>query len=165
MDFVSDQLANGHRVRGLAIIDTFNRASLALDFNTSLTGQRVVAVLERLRTIIGAPETITVDNGPEFICMALDRWAYKSGVKLHFSRPGKPTDNPFIESFNGKMRDEFLNMHWFISIDELRQKAERWRIEYNMERPHSSLGMLTPNEFTVKHKLKLLESNLTSVRK
>lgn len=147
MDFVSDQLASGKRIRGLTVVDIFGRYNLAIDLDTSLTGARVVQTLERICTFEGHPKIITVDNGPEFICLALDKWAYKNGVKLKFSRPGKPTDNPFIESFNGRLRDEFLNTHWFISLTHAQNEAENWRREYNEERPHSSLGMLTPREF------------------
>ncbi len=157
MDFVSDQLSDGRRVRGLTIIDVYHRKNLALDFDTSLTGVRVVQNLDRICALHGFPQFITVDNGPEFICLALDRWAYANGVKLKFSRPGKPTDNPFIESFNGKMRDEFLNTHWFTGISDLRIKAAAWQKEYNEERPHSSLGMLTPVEYAEKGKLQMAE--------
>ena len=157
MDFVSDQLADGRRVRGLTVIDVYHRQNLALEFDTSLTGVRVVQTLDRISAMHGTPKAITVDNGPEFICMALDRWAYANGVKLKFSRPGKPTDNPFIESFNGKMRDEFLNVHWFTGINDLRTKAAAWQKEYNQERPHSSLGMMTPAEFAARGKLQVAE--------
>lgn len=147
MDFVSDQLSFGKRVRGLTVVDVFSKRNQALDFDFSLTGFKVVQILERVCEFEGAPEFITVDNGPEFICMALDKWAFSRNIKLHFSRPGKPTDNAFIESFNGKLRDEFLNMQWFLSLEDLRMKAQAWRDEYNNERPHSSLKMKTPKEF------------------
>jgi len=147
MDFVSDQIACGKRIRGLAIVDIFGRYNHAIEIDTSLSGGRVVQVLERICWGVGYPKVISVDNGPEFICMALDRWAYKHGVRLKFSRPGKPTDNPFIESFNGRLRDEFLNAHWFTSLDHARDEVRRWRKEYNEERPHSSLGMKTPKEW------------------
>ena len=150
MDFVSDQLHSGRRVRGLTLIDVFHRESLVLDFDTSITGGHVVRDLEMASAIHGYPAAITIDNGPEFICLALDHWAYEHNVKLSFSRPGKPTDNPFIESFNGKLRDEFLNCHWFTSLSDLRIKAAQWQKEYNEERPHSSLGMLTPKEYLEK---------------
>jgi len=147
MDFVSDQLSFGRRVRGLGVVDVFTKINKELEFDFSLSGFRVVHVLERICEREGKPEVITVDNGPEFICMALDKWAYEKGVKLQFNRPGKPTDNPFIESFNGKMRDEFLNMHWFRDLQDLREKAMDWRDEYNQDRPHSTLDMKTPMEF------------------
>lgn len=151
MDFVSDQLACGKRIRGLTIIDVFSRFNHAVELDRSLSGMRVVQCLEKICTFEGYPKVITVDNGPEFICMALDRWAYQNGVKLKFSRPGKPTDNPYIESFNGRLRDEFLNTHWFVSLDHARKEAREWRREYNEERPHSSLGQLTPTEFLGKY--------------
>ena len=147
MDFVSDQLSYGKRVRGLTVLDVFSKINHALHFDFSLTGFKVIQVLDRVCEFEEVPEFITVDNGPEFICLALDKWAYQKGIKLHFSRPGKPTDNAFIESFNGKVRDEFLNMHWFLSLEDLQDKSWRWRDEYNFERPHSSLGMKTPKEF------------------
>lgn len=147
MDFVSDQLSYGKRVRGLTVIDVFSKINQALHFDVSLNGFKVIQVLERVCEFEGSPEFITVDNGPEFICMALDKWAFTKGIKLHFSRPGKPTDNAYIESFNGKLRDEFLNMHWFLKLEDLQKKAWKWRDEYNSERPHSSLGMKTPKEF------------------
>ena len=147
MDFMSDQLSYGKRVRGLTVIDVFSKINHVLQFDFSLTGFKVIQILERVCEFEGIPDFITVDNGPEFICLALDKWAYQRGIRLHFSRPGKPTDNAFIESFNGKVRDEFLNMHWFSNLDDLQRKAWEWRDEYNFERPHSSLQMKTPKEF------------------
>ena len=147
MDFVSDQLVNGLRIRGLTILDIFSRYNHAVELDRSLSGKRVIEVLERICSFEGYPGVIMIDNGPEFICHALDKWAYQNNVKLKFSRPGKPTDNAFIESFNGKLRDEFLNLHWFKSLAHARDEVEKWRIEYNDERPHSSLDMLTPKEF------------------
>jgi putative transposase len=144
MDFLTDDLADGRRFRVLTIVDTVSRVSPAIEVGVSLTGERVVAVLERLRGTIGRPERIAIDNGPEFISKALDAWAYRNGVQLEFSRPGKPTDNAFVESFNGRFRDECLNQHWFASVEEVRQTVEAWRIEYNTERPHRALGQQTP---------------------
>jgi putative transposase len=144
LDFLSDNLAAGRRFRVLTIVDTVSRVSPAIEVGVSLTGERVVAVLERLRRTMGRPERIAIDNGPEFISKALDAWAYRNGVQLEFSRPGKPTDNAFVESFNGRFRDECLNQHWFASVEEVRQTAEAWRIEYNTERPHRALGQQTP---------------------
>ena len=109
-----------------------------------MTGERVVAVLEQLRRTVGRPGRIAIDNGPEFISKALDAWAYHNGAQLEFSRPGKPTDNAFAESFNGRFRDECLNQHSFASVEEVRQTVEAWRIEYNTERPHRALGQQTP---------------------
>jgi putative transposase len=144
LDFLSDNLAAGRRFRVLTIVDTVSRVSPAIEVGVSLTGERVVAVLERLRRTMGRPERIAIDNGPEFISKALDTWAYRNGVQLEFSRPGKPTDNAFVESFNGRFRDECLNQHWFTSLEEVRQTVEAWRIEYNTERPHRALGQQTP---------------------
>lgn len=147
MDFVSDGLADGRRVRCLNIVDDCTRECLAITVDTSITGSRVRAVLERLADTRGLPLSITVDHGPEFEGQVLDAWAYQAGVQLSFIRPGKPNENAYIESFNGKFRDECLNEHWFISMEQARRIIEEWRIEYNTERPHSSLGNLTPEEF------------------
>jgi putative transposase len=144
LDFLTDGLADGRRFRVLTRVDTASRVSPAIEVGVSLTGERVVAVLERLKGTIGRPERIAIDNGPEFISKALDAWAYQNGVQLEFSRPGKPTDNAFVESFNGRVRDECLNQHWFASLEEVRTIVEGWRIEYNTERPHRALGQQTP---------------------
>ena len=144
LDFLADSLADGRRFRVLTIVDNVSRVSPAIEVGHSLTGERVVAVLERLKRTAGTPERIAIDNGPEFISKALDAWAYRNGVQLEFSRPGKPTDNAFVESFNGRFRDECLNQHWFVSLEEVRQTVEAWRIEYNTERPHRALGQQTP---------------------
>jgi putative transposase len=144
LDFLSDGLADGRRFRVLTIVDTVSRVSPAIEVGVSLTGERVVAVLERLKRTTGTPTRIAIDNGPEFISKALDAWAYQNGVQLEFSRPGKPTDNAFAESFNGRFRDECLNQHWFASLEEVRQTVEAWRLDYNTERPHRALGQQTP---------------------
>jgi putative transposase len=109
-------------------------------------GRRIVTVLERLADLRGLPLSITVDHGPEFEGQVLDAWAYHAGVSLNFIRPGKPVDNPYIESFNGRFRDECLNEHWFLTITHARRVIEDWRIEYNTQRPHSSLRDLTPEQ-------------------
>jgi len=147
MDFVADGLIGGRRLRCLTIVDDCTRECLAIEVDTSLPGRRVQAVLERLADTRGLPQSITVDNGPEFDGKVLDQWAYRTGVQLSFIRPGKPNENAYIESFNGKFRDECLNEHWFISLAHARSIIEAWRIEYNTERPHSSLGNRTPQEF------------------
>ena len=147
MDFMHDQLANGRRFRILTIVDHFSRVSPAIEVARSLTGERVVQVLERLALRRGLPEVIFLDNGPEFTSKAMDQWAYANGVKLDFSRPGTPTDNAYIESFNGRLRDECLNQHWFVSMEEAGLLIESWRQGYNEERPHSSLGYQTPWEY------------------
>ena len=150
MDFVSDGLANGRRLRCLTIVDDCTREGLVIEVDTSITGTRVKAVMERLADLRGLPRSITVDHGPEFEGQVLDAWAYAANVQLAFIRPGKPNENAYIESFNGKFRDECLNEHWFISMAHARQVIEAWRIEYNTERTHSSLDDLTPEEFAMK---------------
>jgi putative transposase len=121
-----------------------SRESPAIEVDRSLSGQRVVAVLERLASTHGLPKTLFVDNGPEFTSKALDAWAHRHGVQLAFSRPGTPTDNPFIEAFNARFREECLNQHWFGSIEEARTTVEAWRVEYHTERPHTALGHQVP---------------------
>jgi putative transposase len=155
MDFVSDALFNGRKIRLLTLIDEYLRECLAVEVDTSINGVRVTHVLDRIVSRYGLPEMIKVDNGPEFIGKALDAWAYQRGVKLQFSRPGKPIDNRFIESFNGRLRDECLNDNWFMSLHHAQQVVEKWRLDYNNARPHSSLGDLTPLEFAEKEREKL----------
>lgn len=150
MDFVSDVLSNGRRIRTLNVVDDFSRECPVIEVDTSLTGMRVVRVLERLSQTRKLPRAIVVDNGPELISKALDEWAYRNGVRLHFIEPGKPVQNAFIESFNGKFRDECLNEHWFTNLADARRTIEEWRIDYNTCRPHSSLGYLTPIEYAHK---------------
>ena len=147
MDFVSDALFDGRRLRALTVVDAFTREALAIDVDQGIRGEQVVEAMARIAAVRGAPRTIRVDNGPEFISKALDRWAYENGVTLDFSRPGKPTDNAFVESFNGRLRDECLNTHWFLSLADARAKIEAWRRHYNESRPHTSLGWMTPKEF------------------
>ena len=147
MDFVSDGLAAGRRFRCLNIVDDCTRECVAIEVDTSITGTRVQAVLDRLAETRGLPQSITVDHGPEFEGQVLDTWAYGAKVQLSSIRPGKPNENAYIESFNGKFRDECLNEHWFLTMVHARRIIETWRIEYNTERPHSSLGNLTPQEF------------------
>ncbi|MCA0404834.1 MAG: integrase core domain-containing protein, partial [Proteobacteria bacterium] len=144
MDFVHDQLATGRKLRVLTIVDTFSRFSPAVDPRFSYRGEDVVATLERVCRAVGYPKSIRVDQGSEFISRDLDLWAYQKGVILDFSRPGKPTDNGFIESFNGKFRAECLNAHWFMSLDDARAKMEEWRKDYNEVRPHSAIGNKPP---------------------
>ena len=144
MDFVHDQLATGKKLRVLTIIDTFSRFSPAVEARFSYRGSDVVETLERVGRQYGLPKTIRVDQGTEFVSRDLDLWAYTRGVVLDFSRPGKPTDNAFIESFNGKFRAECLNAHWFMSLDDAREKCEAWRRDYNEVRPHSAIGNKPP---------------------
>jgi putative transposase len=147
MDFVSDALYNRRRFRALTIVDNFSRECLAIEADQGIRGDQVVTVLERLKHTRGLAGVIRVDNGSEFISKVMDRWAYDNGVKLSFSRPGKPVDNAFIESFNGSFRDEWLNVNWFMSIEDEKLKIENWRRDYNGFRPHSSLDNMTPDEF------------------
>jgi len=153
MDFVQDQLAEGRRFRVLTIVDAFTRECPALEVDTSLGGKRVVRVLDKLAFLRGLPEAITIDNGPEFTSNALDEWAYRNNVKLDFIRPGKPIENAYIESFNGKLRDECLNDNWFLSLDDARETIEAWRMDYNRQRPHSSLDNMAPWEFREKFEI------------
>lgn len=146
MDFVHDQLATGRKIRILTILDTYSRFSPAVDPRFTYRGEDVVQALERVCREVGYPGAIRVDQGSEFISRDLDLWAYQKDVVLDFSRPGKPTDNAFIESFNGKLRAECLNAHWFMSLDDARAKMEAWRRDYNEVRPHSSLGQKPPIE-------------------
>ena len=147
MDFLHDAMYNGKKLRFLPIIDTYTKECFRIEVDTSIGGKRVCTVLSQIAAFRGLPDRIVVDNGPEFISNALDAWAYERGVKLHFIRPGKPVDNAYMESFNGKFRDECLNLHWFMSRGHARDIAEGYRLDYNNERPHSSLGDLTPAEF------------------
>ena len=147
MDFVSDQLADGRKIRTLNIVDDHTRECLAIEVDTSLSGFRVCRVLDRLVADRGHPARIITDNGPEFTSKVLDRWAYEHCVELQFIQPGKPVQNAFVESFNGTFRNECLNEHWFISLQEAKELIEAWRVDYNTERPHSSLGGKTPGDF------------------
>jgi len=146
MDFVHDQLATGRKLRVLTILDIFSRFSPALEPRFNFSGADVVRVLEGVCKEVGFPATIRVDQGSEFVSRDLDLWASQRGVTLDFSRPGKPTDNAFIESFNGKFRAECLNAHWFMTLDDARRKCEAWRRDYNEERPHSAIGNKVPIE-------------------
>jgi putative transposase len=150
MDFVSDALFDGRRIRALTLMDNFTREALAIVVDGSIRGEHVVQAVERIAVHRGASKLIRVDHGPEFVSKVLDRWAYEKGVTLDFFRPGKPTDNCFVESFNGRLRDECLDTHWFLSLEDARSKIEAWRRDYNASRPHSALGQLTPQEFAAK---------------
>jgi putative transposase len=147
MDFMADGLGNGRVFRTLNVVDDFTRECLAIEVDTSLGGERVCRVLDRICEESGPPAVLVMDNGPEFTGHALDRWAYERGVKLHFIQPGKPVQNAYVESFNGHFRDECLNEHWFTSLNDARREIEVWRNDYNCVRPHSSLGDLTPDEY------------------
>ena len=149
MDFMSDELFDGRRIRLLTLVDHFTRESPAIEVDGSLGGYRVVGVLARLALQGRIPKTIAVDNGPEFISKALDQWSYLNGVELDFSRPGKPTDNALIEAFNARVRQECLNENWFLSLEDAKEKIEAWRRYYNGERPHGALGNLAPEVFAL----------------
>src|SRR6185295_16414163 len=140
MDFVHDQPATGRKLRVLTIVDIFSRFSPALQPRFTFRGTDVVEILERVCNEVGFPATIRVDQGTEFVSRDLDVWAYQRGVTLDFSRPGKPTDNAFIEAFNGRFREECLNAHWFLSLADAQEKVENWRRYYNEERPHGAIG-------------------------
>lgn len=147
LDFVQDALASGRTIRLLSVIDVFTREALALEVDTSLPGSRVVRVLDRLRGERPLPTRLVLDNGPELISRVLEQWAHAHAVILPFIDPGKPTQNAYCESFHGRVRDECLNEHWFLSLDDARQLVEEWRQDYNRERPHSALGYQTPAAF------------------
>lgn len=147
MDFMSDHLFTGSKIRLLTIVDNYTKISPAIGVGRNYKGTDVVMTLEKAVLQYGIPKAIKVDNGPEFISKELDLWAYANKVKLDYSRPGKPTDNAFIESFNSKVRQECLNQNWFLNLDDAKSKIETWREEYNSYRPHSSLRYKTPEEF------------------
>jgi putative transposase len=144
MDFVHDQLATGRKIRVLTVVDTFSRFSPIVDPRFSYRAEDVVAMLEATCTVVGYPQAIRVDQGSEFVSRDLDLWAYANNVTLDFSRPGKPTDNAFIEAFNGRFRAECLNAHWFMTLADAREKLEAWRKYYNEERPHGAIGNKVP---------------------
>lgn len=150
MDFVRDTLSDGRAFRALTVVDDFTRECPVIEVDTSLSGERVARVLDRLALSRGLPAGIVCDNGPEFAGKALDQWAHERGVELHFIEPGKPVQNAFAESFNGRLRDECLNENWFTSLTDARTTIERWRRDYNEVRPHSSLQGSTPMEFASK---------------
>ena len=147
VDFVSDTLAWGRRIRLFTVVDVFTREVLAIEVDTSLPGGRVVRVLERLAAARGAPDEIVLDNGPELTGKDVNQWAYGRGVGLRFIEPGKPIQNAFVESFQGRLRDECLDRHWFVSLPDARHTIEAWRQDYNRARPHSALGYRPPEEF------------------
>lgn len=147
MDFVTDQAHHGERFRMLTVVDVYTRECLAIEPGQHLGGADVVAVLTRIAARRGTPRRIFCDNGSEFQSRLVDLWAYQNQVTMEFSRPGKPTDNAHIESFNGSFRDECLNVHWFSTLADAKVKIEAWRREYNESRPHRALNNLTPLEY------------------
>ena len=148
-DVVPAALFDGRRLRALTVVDAFTREALAIEVDQGIKGEQVVAVVDRLALLSGAPCAIRVDNGPEFVSKALDRWTYENGVTLDFSRPGKPTDNALVESFSGRLRGACLNANWFLSSADARSKIETWRRHYNEGRPHTALGWRAPQEFAL----------------
>jgi putative transposase len=158
MDFVSDAFAGGRRFRVLTMVDDATRECPDLLVDTSISGLRVTRVLDGLRETRGLPEVIVVDNGPEFTAGVMHRWARQNGVQLHFIDPGKPTQNAYVESFNGKFRDTCLNVHWFVDLEDARRTIEDWRVEYNEVRSHSSLGRRPPAVYA-----RMLEDRIAAV--
>jgi len=152
MDFVSDALANGRRIKVLTIVDDFSKEAIDLAVDFGISGHYVTRVLDQAARFRGYPKAIRTDQGPEFTGKALDQWAYQHGVQLKLIQAGKPTQNAFIESFNGRFRDECLNDHWFTSLPQACILIAAWRRDYNQHRPHSSLDYLTPAEFAAKHR-------------
>jgi putative transposase len=165
LDFVADQLSDGRRFRALTVLDVFTRESLAIAVGQSLRGEDVVRTLNEIRQQRGVPKLLFCDNGSEFTSQVMDLWAYHNQVKIDFSRPGKPTDNAHVESFNGTFRSECLDVHWFGSLTEAKQIIERWRREYNESRPHRSLGDRTPTEFACQLAVTGLADKLTNSRR
>lgn len=147
IDFVSDCVSTGRVIRMLTVVDDCTRECPAIEVDTSLGGLRVRRVLDRIASERGLPEAIVLDNGPEFRGRALAAWSEERRVRLEFIQPGKPAQNAYAESFNGRLRDECLNANWFTSLSDARRKIESWRQDYNQQRPHSSLNYLPPAEF------------------
>jgi putative transposase len=147
MDFMADQLYSGRPIRVLTVIDNYSRESLALVAGFRLTGEDVAGALNELIRERGIPKVIRVDSGTEFTSRTMDQWAYLNGVTLDFSRPGKPTDNGLIEAFNGRLRAECLNEHWFLTLGDPQARLDAWRDDYNSQRPHGALKNMTPEEF------------------
>jgi putative transposase len=147
LDFVADQRADGRRFRALRLLDVFTRESLAIEAGPSLKGEDVAKVLNRTKAQRGAPKMLFCHNGSEFPSQAMDLWAHQDGVRIDFSRPGKPTDNAHVDAFNGTSQQECLNAHWFMMLSEAKEIIEAWRREYNEGRPHRALGERTPHEF------------------
>lgn len=147
MDFIHDGLVCGRNIRCLTIIDDYSKESPWIEVGHSLNSLSVIQVLDHLKETLGLPDAIRMDNGPEFGSIALHLWAQKNSVQLSFITPGKPQENAFIESFNGRLRDECLNEHWFLGLEDAKRKIEDWRVHYNTQRPHTSLNGLSPEEF------------------
>lgn len=155
MDFVSERLFDQRRFRCFNIVDDFTRENIVMHSDRSITSEKLVHIFNRIKLTRGLPKMIVCDNGPEFISQNLDIWAYQNKVELKFIQPGKPTQNAYIESFNGKFRDECLNQHWFLNLDHAKNEIDAWRKDYNENRPHSSLRYKTPTEFAKEFGVKL----------
>ncbi|MDP9132604.1 MAG: integrase core domain-containing protein, partial [Nitrospirota bacterium] len=151
MDFVHDRLVTGRRFKCVTMTDPRSKEVPVIEVDVSIGGARVCRILERLFTTRPLPDTLILDNGPEFVGTALDAWAAQHGVHLHVIQPGKPVQNAFIERFNGTFRDECLNEHWFLTLREVQVVIAAWRREYNEERAHSTIGNVTPMEFIQNH--------------
>lgn len=162
MDFVSDTCASGKRLKILTIVDDFSKVSPGILAGISIPSRKVTAYLDQIALFHGYPERIRVDNGPEFTSAVFHQWAEERHTIIEHIRPGKPSDNAFIESFNGKLRDECLNEHWFVNVSDAQEKIGAWRDIYNRERPHSSLNNLSPYEFIKEHHINLQEHRLNS---
>lgn len=162
MDFMSDSLANGRRYRIFNVLDMLTREGLAGEIDTSLPAARVIGVLEEIALLRGYPARIILDNGPEFRSTRLDAWAYAHGVSLEFIQPGKPIQNAVMESYNGRMRDELLNLHWWRDLAEAREAVNIYREDFNGVRPHSALDNRTPNEFARRYAATLNPQRLAS---
>jgi putative transposase len=147
LDFVSDALATGRALRGLTILDSYTRVSPAIEVATGICSRKVTRTLERIIGERGKPQALRCDNGPEFTSRHFLGWCEEQGITVIHIQPGKPMQNGHVESFNGRLRDECLNANWFVNLADARRKIERWRNEYNTERPHSSLDYRTPEEF------------------
>lgn len=163
LDFVADQLGNGQKFRALTVVDVFSREGLAIEVGQRLRGEHVVQVLNRLVAERGVPKYLFADNGAEFTGHLVDLWAYHHGTRIDFSRPGKPTDNAHIETFNGSLRDECLNVHWFATIEEAKMLIEAWRRDYNESRPHMALGNIPPREYALQAGVSSSPTGLTEV--
>lgn len=149
IDFMSDSLSRGSRYRIFTVVDNYSRISPGTEVSFSIPSQGVISCLENMASLNGYPERIRLDNGPEFTSKAFTSWALIRGIQLDYTRPGKPTDNCYIESFNGKLRDECLNENWFTNIKEAKETIRSWLTDYNHKRPHSSLGNCAPYEFVM----------------
>lgn len=151
MDFMSDSLMSGRCFRTFNVLDDYSREILAIEVDTNLPAPRIIRVLERVAAWRGYPAKLRMDNGPELISVQLAGWAEEHGVELEFIQPGKPTQNSYVERFNRTFRDEILNFYVFSRLSEVREIVDNWIFEYNEQRPHESLGNLTPEEFVLKH--------------